>query len=179
ARIAKPLADLGWQMRAAVHHDGALPALALADVVVHRDAARRLHDPAEAAAAIAGAELRQPDGQAAVRQRAILGAVMTVDARRIVAGWKLVTPRRGCRIVLAAGASGLIELTGLRRPHELKAQLAIGGGDPGGLRRHRRNAAVGRIDDRGRALAGALHGAELVVVGTGDVELTATLAAHV
>src|SRR5262249_28663024 len=94
ARIAEPLADLGWQMRAAVHHDGPLPALALAHVVVHRYATRRLHDPAEAAAAIAGAELRQPDGQAAVRQRAILGAVMAVDACCVVAGGKLVTPRR-------------------------------------------------------------------------------------
>src|SRR5215471_5149687 len=166
-------------MRAAVHHDVALPALALADVVVHRDATRRLHDPAEAAAAIAGPELWQPDGQAAVGQCAILRAIMAVDACRVVARGKLVTPRRGRRIVLAAGTSGLFELAGLRRLHEGKTQLAIGGGDLGGLRRHRRNAAVGRIDDRRRALAGALHGAELVVVGTGDVQLTATLAALV
>src|SRR5882672_7808440 len=44
-RVAEPLADLRWQMRAAVHHDAALPALALSDVVVHGDAARCLHDP--------------------------------------------------------------------------------------------------------------------------------------
>src|SRR5262245_4991295 len=176
ARVAEPLANVRRQVRAAVHHDGTLPALSLANVVVHRDAARRLHDPPEAAAAVAGAELGEPDGQAAIRQRAVLGAVMAVHARRVVAGGKLVTPRRGCRIVLAAGASGLIELAGLRRLHESKAELAIGGGDLGGLRRHRRDAAVGRIDDRRRALAGALHRAELVVVGAGDVQLATTLA---
>src|SRR5215813_14103528 len=91
-RVAEPLADVGRQMRAAVHHNAALPALALAHVVVHRDAARRLHDPPEAAAAVAGAELGEPDGQAAVRQRAVLGAVMAVHARRVVAGRELVTP---------------------------------------------------------------------------------------
>src|SRR5262245_7051699 len=179
ARVAEPLADVGRQMRAAIHHDAALPALALAHVVVHRDAARRLHDPPEAAAAVAGAEFRQPDGQAAVRQRALLGAVMAVHARRVVAGRKLVAPRRGCRIVLAAGASGLIELARLRRLHQGQAEFAIGGDDLGGLRRHRRDAAVGRIDDRRRALAGALHGAELVVVGARDVQLAATLAPFV
>src|SRR5580704_8256988 len=47
ARVAVPLADAGRQMRAAVHDDVALPALALADIVEDRDAARRLHDAAE------------------------------------------------------------------------------------------------------------------------------------
>src|SRR5262249_48744632 len=57
ARVAKPLADAGRQVRAAVHDDVALPALSLAHGVEDRDAARRLDDPREAAAAISGAKL--------------------------------------------------------------------------------------------------------------------------
>src|SRR5215470_15930523 len=38
-RVAVPLANSSRQMRTAVHHDIALPALALTDVVEHRDAA--------------------------------------------------------------------------------------------------------------------------------------------
>src|SRR5215475_12897034 len=142
ARVAEPLADVGRQMRAAVHYNAALPALALADVVIHGDAARRLHDPPEAAAAVAGAELGEPDGQAAVRQRAVLGAVMAVHTRCVVTGRKLVTPRRGCRIVLAAGASGLVELACLRRLHEGETELAIGGGNFLRLWCQRRDPAV-------------------------------------
>src|SRR5262249_43630920 len=83
ARVAVPLADRGGQVRAAVHHDVALPALALADVVEHRDATRRLHDAAEAAA-IGGAELGQAAGEAAVGQAAVLRAVVAVHARGVV-----------------------------------------------------------------------------------------------
>src|SRR4051812_46729364 len=160
-------------MRAAVHHDVALPALALPDVVVHGDAARRLHDPSEAAAAVAGAELRQPDGQAAVRQCAILGAIVPVHACGVVARGLLLAPCRRRRIELAAGASGQPKLAGLRRLHQRQPELAIRGGDLLRLRRYRRDTAVGRIDDRRRALAGALHGTELVVVGAGDIQLAA------
>src|SRR6202020_3241536 len=57
ARVAEPLGDAGREVRAAVHHDAALPSLALADVVGDSDAAGRLHDSTEAAAAVAGAAL--------------------------------------------------------------------------------------------------------------------------
>src|SRR5262249_29396532 len=67
ARIAIPLADIGRQVGAAVYDDASLPALALTDVVGNRDAPRCLHDPSQAAAAVAGAKFRQPAGQAAVR----------------------------------------------------------------------------------------------------------------
>src|SRR5216683_1334660 len=50
ARVAIPLADAGRQMGTPVHDDVALPALPLAHVIEHRDAAGRLHDPAEAPA---------------------------------------------------------------------------------------------------------------------------------
>ena len=66
ARVAVPLADVRRQVRAPVHDDVALPPLALTDVVVDRDAARRLDDPAEAA--VVGAEFGQPAGQAALRR---------------------------------------------------------------------------------------------------------------
>src|SRR4051812_41731481 len=75
ARIAIPLTNACRQMRPPLHHDVALPALALADIVVHRDAARRLHNAPEAAA-IGGAKLRQPESEAAIRQGAIFRAVM-------------------------------------------------------------------------------------------------------
>src|SRR5262249_34149621 len=60
ARVAVPLADTGRQMGTSVHDDVALPALALANVVEDRNAARGLHDPAEAAGR--GPKLRQPEG---------------------------------------------------------------------------------------------------------------------
>src|SRR5262249_37197894 len=50
ARVAEPLTDAGRQVGAAVHDDVALPPLALIHVVEYRDAARRLHDAAKAAA---------------------------------------------------------------------------------------------------------------------------------
>src|SRR6516165_5827458 len=49
ARVAVPLADAGRQVRAPVHDNVALPALSLAHVVEHRDAAGSLHDAPEAA----------------------------------------------------------------------------------------------------------------------------------
>ena len=81
------------------------------------------------AAAVSGAELGQSDGQAAVRQRAVLGTIMAVHARRIVASRKLCTPRRGRWIVLAAGTFGQIEFACLRRLHQGKTKVSIGGGD--------------------------------------------------
>src|SRR5262249_29663679 len=44
AGVAEPLTDVGRQVRTSVHHDSALPALALVYVVEDRDATRRLHD---------------------------------------------------------------------------------------------------------------------------------------
>src|SRR5215470_1789794 len=69
--FARPLkiclrAEVGRQVRTAAHDDVALPSLALTYIVEDRDAARRLHDPAKAAGR--AAELRQPAGQAPVRQ---------------------------------------------------------------------------------------------------------------
>src|SRR5262249_12630576 len=78
ARVAIPLTDAGRQVRAPTHDDVALPPLALTDVVEDGDAARGLHDAAEAANT--AAELRQPGGQAAVGRRAILRTLMAVHA---------------------------------------------------------------------------------------------------
>src|SRR5437016_4425007 len=82
ARIAIPLADARGQVGASIHDNVALPALALAHVVEHRDAAGCLHDAAEAAGR--RAKFGQPERQAAVRQRAVLRTVMAIDAYRIV-----------------------------------------------------------------------------------------------
>src|SRR5258707_15143367 len=72
ARIAEPLADVGRQMRAAVHDYGPLPSLTLANVVDHRDAPRRLHDPPDAG------KLRQPAGQASCACCKVLRTVMAI-----------------------------------------------------------------------------------------------------
>ena len=173
-----PLADVGRQMRAAVHHDVALPALALADVVEHRDAAGRLHDAAEAAGR--GAELGQPEGQAAVRQRAVLRTVMAVHARRVVARRKLGESRRGRRIVLAAGAGRLLVLAGLGRLQQCETKFAIGGG--GLLRPPASSPECGHWADRRSAMCARRCASAVmndVVVGAGDVELGAALGAPV
>src|SRR5712671_160104 len=91
ARVAVPLADIGRQMRTCVHDDVALPALPLTHVVEHRNAVWCLDDTPEADAS----KLRQPGGQAAVRQRAVLGTIESVHPRRVVARWKLRETRRG------------------------------------------------------------------------------------
>ena len=61
----------------------ALPPLPLTHVVEDRDAARRLHDPAEAAGR--ASELGQPAGQAALRQRTVLRTIVAIHARGGVA----------------------------------------------------------------------------------------------
>ncbi len=154
-------------MRTSVHDDAALPALSLTDVVSDRDAARCLHDAPEADAAKIG----QPAGQAAIRQRAVLGIVMAIHARGVVAGGTFRAARRGLRIVLAPGAARQFDLAGFRRLHERETKVLIDGGDLLGFRRQRRNPAIGRIDDHRGAHAGALHGPKLRVVGAGNVEL--------
>src|SRR2546423_3753085 len=70
ARVPEPLADVGRQMGASVHDDVALPPLSLTHVVEDRDAARGLHDPAEAAGV--AAKHNRAAGQAALRQRTVL-----------------------------------------------------------------------------------------------------------
>ena len=65
ARVAVPLAYVGRKVRAPVHDDVTLPPLPLTDVVEDRDAARRLHDAAEAA--VVGSKFGKPAGQAALR----------------------------------------------------------------------------------------------------------------
>src|SRR5258708_35093686 len=76
ARVAEPLTDGGRQVGAAVHDNVSLPSLPLTHVVEHRDAARRLHDPAETAGG--AAKLRQSAGQAALPQRTVLRAIVAI-----------------------------------------------------------------------------------------------------
>src|SRR5713226_7011925 len=87
-RVAKPLADVGRQVRTSVHDDVPLPPLPLTHVVEHRDAAGCLHNSAEAPA-VRGSKFGQPAGQAAVRQGVILRTIMAIHARRVVARGKL------------------------------------------------------------------------------------------
>src|SRR5713101_1585909 len=88
ARVAIPLADVSRQMGAPVHDDIPLPALPLTHIVEYRNAAGRLHDPAEAPAEC-GAKLGQPARQAALRQTAVLRTVIAVHAHGVVARSKV------------------------------------------------------------------------------------------
>src|SRR5215470_18911521 len=112
-RVAVPLADAGRQMGTSVHDDVALPPLALSHIVEDRDAARRLHDPAEAADP--ACELRQPAGQAAVRRRAVLRTIVAIHACEVVPRSKIRKSRRRHRIVLAAGTVRLLVFARLGR----------------------------------------------------------------
>src|SRR5262249_24299523 len=117
ARVAIPLADVGRQVRAPVHDDVALPALPPTHVVEYRDASGGLHDPPEASAE-RGSKFGQPLGQAAVRQRAILRAVVAIDAPEVareVARGDFRAPRRGYRIVFSAPALRQLDLAGFGR----------------------------------------------------------------
>src|SRR5205085_2954733 len=98
----------------------------------------------------------------------------------VVARRNLVASRDGRRrIVLAAGTSGQLEFAGLRRLHQGKTKVSVGAGNLLSLRRQRRDAAVGWIDNHRRALASALHGPKHVVVSAGDIKLGPTPAALV
>src|SRR5262249_17910616 len=92
AGVAIPLPDAGRQMRAAVHDDVALPALALPDVVEHRDAALRLHDAAETAGG--AAKLRQSAGQASLPQRTVLRTIVAIHSPGDVARRNFRASRR-------------------------------------------------------------------------------------
>src|SRR5258706_4174419 len=72
-RGTEPLTDTGRQMGASVHDYVALPPLSLTHVVEDRDAARRLHDPAETAGG--AAKHKRPAGQAALRPRTVLRTI--------------------------------------------------------------------------------------------------------
>ena len=65
------------------------PSLALANVVDHRDAPRRLHDPPEADAG----KLRQPGGQASRACCKVLRTVMAIHPYDAVARGELSAPR--------------------------------------------------------------------------------------
>src|SRR5215831_19084533 len=140
-------------MRAPVHHDIALPALALADIVEDRDAARRLDDLAEAAAE-SGAEFRQSAGQTALGERNIFRAVVTVEAPRDVTGRRFRAASRRLGIVFAARTGRLLVLAGLGGLQHRETPFAVGPGDFLGFRSERRNPAVRRVHDQGRARAG-------------------------
>src|SRR6266853_818150 len=96
ARVAVPLTDTGRQVGAAIHDDIALPPLPLTHVVEDRNAARRLHNPAETAGG--AAELRQSAGQAALRQRAVLRTIVAIYPPCAVARRSFRTSRRCRRI---------------------------------------------------------------------------------
>ena len=83
ARVALPLTYVRRQVWTSVHHDVALPPLALAHIVEERDATWRLHDPAEAADP--ASKLWQPGGQATLGQRTVLGAIIAIHTPGIVA----------------------------------------------------------------------------------------------
>ena len=160
-----------------VHDDVALPALALVHVVEHRNAARRLHDAAKAAAEHA-AELGQPAAQAAVLQPVVLRPVGAVEARivdGVVARRHFGKSRRRRRVVFASGAHRLLVLAGIGRLHQREEKFPVGRGGALGFRRLRRQAAVGRIDDHRGARAGMLDGHERRAVGTADIDRGAAL----
>src|SRR5436190_12581291 len=136
-------------MRALVHDDVTLPPLPLTHVVEDRDAAWRLHDPAEAA--VVGSEFGQPAGQAALRQRTVLRTVVAIHARGGVAGLKFGKTRRARRVVFPSAAGRLLVLAGLGRLQQGETKLPLGGGKLLSLWRQRRNPAIERIDDQRRA----------------------------
>src|SRR6516225_3902464 len=98
-------------MGARVHHDVALPALALSHVVEDRDAAGCLHDAPETDAA----ELGQPAGQAALRQRGVLRSIMPIHASGVVARRQLRESWRLRRIVFAPVTGWLLVFARLGR----------------------------------------------------------------
>src|SRR5712675_1047451 len=141
AGVAKPLADASRQMGAPVHDDIALPDLPLTDVVEYRDAAWRLHDAAEAAAEC-GSKLGQPARQAALRQTAVLRAVIAVHALGVVARRKVGASRRGRRIILAAATARRLAFACLGRLQQGKTEFPVGGSHLLPLRRQPWNPAI-------------------------------------
>src|SRR6185295_7564671 len=105
ARVTKPLADGRRQMRDVAHHDVALVALALPDVVEHRDGARRLYD------ALEPAEVRVDAGHAPITQRAVLDVSMPIQTAGVVEGRNFVPLGRGRTVFPArAGLAAILVL---------------------------------------------------------------------
>src|SRR5262249_43809324 len=134
ARVAKPLADVSRQMGAPVHDNISLPALPLTHVIEHRDAARRLHDPAKAPAEC-GSKLGQPARQAALRQTAVVRTIIAVHAhggvarRKVYASrgrrWVILTTATARRLVFCTSRSIATERDGIHgRRRELSAPPA-------------------------------------------------------
>src|SRR5947208_1679577 len=96
---------------------------------------------------------------------------MAIHARGVVARGKLCAPRRGRRIVLAAGTVPVLVLASLGRLQQGETKSPFGGGELLSLCRHLWNPAIGRIDNHRRARAGVLPGYEQLVIGAADVEL--------
>src|SRR5438874_2676068 len=92
AGVAEPLTDTGRQVGAPVHDDVPLPALALIQVVEHRDAAGCLHDSAIAPAEQAS-KIGQPAVQAAVCQPVVLRAITAIETHKVT---RVVARRRLC-----------------------------------------------------------------------------------
>src|SRR5262249_13106105 len=177
ARVAEPLTDVGWQVRASVHDDVALPPLSLTDVVEHRDTARRLHDPAETASG--AAELRQSAGQAPHRQRTVLRTIVAIQTPGVVARRSLGPSRRGGWFVLSPRAARQLFLARIGRLQQRETIFPFGGRRLLSVRRERRNAAIGRIDDLGCPRPGALRGKERrSIVGAVDFALGRETAKH-
>jgi hypothetical protein len=104
---------------------------------------------------------------------------VAVDRDQVVAGRLLQKTLRGRRIVFAAGAGPVLDLARLGRLQQGQTEFPFGAGGLRSRRRQRRNPAVGRIHDLGRARPGVFPGDEKVVVGAGDVKLGAALPAIV
>src|ERR1700730_16796639 len=100
---------------------------------------------------------------------------MPIHARSIIAWGRLCEPRRGRRIVFAAGTGPVSGLASLGRSYQVEAECPLGGRQLLSLWRQLRNPAIGRIDNHRCARAGVLPGHEQLVVGPADVELGTAL----
>src|ERR1700693_245578 len=101
------------------------PALALTHVVKHRDAVRRLHDAAEAAAE-RGSKLGQSAGQTAVIWPMVLRTIIAIDVREIIARRSFRASRRGRRIVFPARAGRRPVLARLGRLQQGEMKFPLG-----------------------------------------------------
>src|SRR5262249_11726582 len=170
ARVAEPLTDAGRQVRTSIHDNVALPALALVHVVEDRDATRRLHNAAKAAAEQA-AELGQPAAQAAILQAVVLRSIAAVEARNVagmIARRWFGKSRRGRRVVFAAGANRLLVLARLGRLQQREEKFPIDRGGALGCRGLRRSTGGGRVANPPGG------GADGLDVGAADVSRGAT-----
>ena len=164
----------GRQVRAPVHHDVALPAFPLAYVVEHRNPCRGLHDPPEAPAE-RGAKFGQPEGQAAVRQCAVLRTIVAIDAPEVgreIARRTFGAARRRCRIVFPAAALDQLALARFCRLQQGETKFPIGDERLLSLCGQRRNPAIRRIDDPRRTRPRVFRGREhCQVISAGELAI--------